>query len=83
MVEVNDDIALRHLAGSGHGVAYLPSYFVHDQINSGELTVLLKKFTLEPLPICIIYPSRQLLSPAKRALIDHLMTRVQPHAFAI
>lgn len=79
---INEDIALRRFAASGHGIAYLPSYVVRDQINNGELTPLLQRFTPEPLPICIIYPSRQLLSPATRALIEHLMKRVQPHAFA-
>jgi LysR family transcriptional regulator for bpeEF and oprC len=82
MSEVNDDIVLRHFASSGLGIAYLPSYFVRDQIDGDRLTLLLEEFQAEPLPICIIYPSRQLLSPAKRVLIDHLMECAQPHAFA-
>jgi LysR family transcriptional regulator for bpeEF and oprC len=80
--EVNDDVVLRHLAGSGLGIAHLPSYIVHDQVTSGELALLLSKFTPEPLPICIIYPSRQHLSPAKRMLVDHLVAHVEPNSFA-
>lgn len=80
--EVNDDLALRHFAGSGLGIAYLPSYFVHDRVNNGELTLLLQRFALEPLPISLIYPSRQWLTPAKRALVEHLIKGVQPRVFA-
>jgi len=80
--EANDDIMLRRFAASGFGVACLPNYFVRDQIGSGELSPLLGAFMPEPLPICIIYPSRQLLSPAKRVLIDHLVERAEPGSFA-
>jgi len=80
--EANDDIVLRRFAASGFGVAYLPSYFVRDQIAGGELVPLLGAFMPEALPICIVYASRQLLSPAKRILIDHLVERVEPKAFA-
>jgi LysR family transcriptional regulator for bpeEF and oprC len=80
--EANDDIVLRRFATSGFGVGCLPGYFVRDQIASGELSLLLGEFMPEPLPICIIYPSRQFLSPAKRTLIDHLVERVEPGSFA-
>jgi DNA-binding transcriptional LysR family regulator len=80
--EVNDDLALRHFAGSGLGIAYLPSYFVHDRVNNGELMLLLQRFALEPLPISLIYPSRQWLTPAKRALVEHLIKGAQPRVFA-
>ena len=79
---VNDDSALRHFACSGLGIANLPSYCVREQVDSGELRLLLQEFTVEPLPICIIYPGRELLSPARRALIDHLVERVEPSSFA-
>jgi LysR family transcriptional regulator for bpeEF and oprC len=80
--EANDDIMLRRFAASGSGVAWLPYYFVREQIASGELSPLLGAFMPEPLPICIIYPSRQLLSPAKRTLIDHLVERAESGSFA-
>ena len=80
--EANDDIVLRRFATSGFGVAYLPSYFVRDQIAGGKLVALLGDFMPEALPICLVYPSRQLLSPSKRLFIDHLLERVEPHAFA-
>jgi DNA-binding transcriptional LysR family regulator len=74
-------LALRRFAGSGLGIAYLLSYFVRDQIDSGQFVSLLRDFTIEPLPICITYPSRELLTPARRALIDHLMARAQTDSF--
>lgn len=69
----NDDIMLQSFASAGLGIAYLPLYFVHEQIKSGELVVLLQDFILDPLPISVVYPSRQLMSAAKRLLIDHLV----------
>lgn len=80
--DFNDDGALRHFAVSGHGIAYLPSFIVREEVASGALVPLLQKFTIEPLPVCLVYPGRELLSPAKRALIDHLMERIEPRAFA-
>jgi len=80
--EANDDIVLRRFATSGFGVAFLPSYFVRDGIARGELLPLLGAFMPEPLPICVVYPSRQLLGPAKRLLIDHLVDRMEPNPFA-
>jgi LysR family transcriptional regulator for bpeEF and oprC len=71
--DANDDIMLRSMASSGLGIAYLPSIVVHDTIANGGLVPILNHFIPDPLPISVVYPSRQFLSTAKRLLIDHLI----------
>jgi len=72
--DANDDIMLRSIACSGLGIAYLPAIVVHDNIANGELVPILSDFIPVPLPVSVVYPSRQYLSTAKRMLIDHLIT---------
>jgi LysR family transcriptional regulator for bpeEF and oprC len=64
---------LRSIACSGLGIAYLPAIVVHDNIANGELVPILNDFIPDPLPVSVVYPSRQFLSTAKRILIDHLI----------
>lgn len=71
--EANDDSMLQSMACSGLGIAYLPSIVVHDSIVKDELVSIVKEFIPDPLPVSIVYPSRQFLSTAKRKLIDHLI----------
>jgi LysR family transcriptional regulator for bpeEF and oprC len=71
--DANDDTMLRSIACSGLGIAYLPAIVVHDNIANGELVPILNSFIPDPLPVSLVYPSRQFLSSAKRKLIDHLI----------
>ena len=76
-METNDDAMLQSFACSGFGIAYLPTFIVRDKVNKGELLSLLVDFIPEPLPISIVYPSRQFISAAKRKLIDLLIEHAQ------
>ena len=78
----NDDDALRRFALAGHGVANLPGFILRDAVARGVLVPLLEDFAIEPLPVCIVYPSREHLSPARRALIEFLVERIDPTTFA-
>ncbi len=80
--EANDDMLLQALVRSGLGIAYLPTYFVYEGINKGELVPILEAFILDSLPISVLYPSRQLLSTAKRILIEHLINHAEQHPFS-
>ena len=81
--DANDDVMLRSLAGAGRGIAYLPSCFVAEQINKGELISVLNEFIPPPLPISVIYPSRIHLSQAKRILINHLIQHIEHSQFSL
>ena len=71
--DANDDTILQSMACSGLGIAYLPTIAVHDNIANGELVPILSDYIPDPLPVSIVYPSRQFLRTAKRILIDHLI----------
>jgi len=71
--DANDDSMLRFIACSGLGIAYLPAIVVHDNITKGTLVPILNEFVPDPLPVSVVYPSRQFLSAAKRILIEHLI----------
>ncbi len=75
--DANDDLMLQSLACAGHGVAYLPAYYVEGYVCKGELIPLLTSYLPAPLPISIIYPSRHPLGEAKRLLIDHLVKQAK------
>jgi len=69
----NDDMLLQSFASSGLGIAFLPTYVICDQVNKGDLILLMEEFIPDPLPVSVVYPSRHLLSTAKRKLIDMLI----------
>ncbi|KQN71398.1 LysR family transcriptional regulator [Sphingomonas sp. Leaf62] len=66
--------ALRDVAVSGAGLAFLPSYLVDRDLADGRLVTLLADYAAAPVPISIIYPSRRYLAPKVRRFID-LLTR--------
>jgi len=79
----NDDMMLQSYACSGLGIAFLPSYVTSEQVDKGNLKLILKKFIPDPLPISVVYPSRHLLSTAKRNLIDHLIDGAEHSIFSL
>jgi LysR family transcriptional regulator for bpeEF and oprC len=78
--DANDDMILQSMACVGLGIVYLPALVVHEKITKGELVPLLGKFIPDPLPVSVVYPSRQFLSKAKRILIDHLIANATTSA---
>ena len=76
----NDDMLLQSFACSGHGIAFLPTLVVHNQVDRGKLVPLLQDFIPKPLPIAIVYPSRHFLSTTKRELIDQLIAVAKQNA---
>ena len=79
----NDDRLLQSFAYSGLGIAFLPTYVTYDQVDNGDLILLLEEFIPDPLPIAVVYPSRHLLSTAKRNLIDHLIENAEHGIFSL
>lgn len=79
----NDDMLLQSYACSGLGIGYLPTYVTYDQVRKGNLILILEAFIPDPLPISVVYPSRHLLSTAKRKLIDHLIENAKQGIFSL
>lgn len=73
----NDALALRRAALTGLGIAMLPRFAVEALLASGDLERVLPGWEPRVLPIHALYLSRQHLPAAARALIDHLVGRLQ------
>ena len=79
----NDDMLLQSFACSGLGVGLLPTCVTYDEIYKGNLVSILEEYVPSPVPISVIYPSRQFLSSAKRKLIDHLIDNAEQGMFSL
>jgi DNA-binding transcriptional LysR family regulator len=71
----NDTEALLEAALAGLGVAFLPEFVVADALRAGALVRVLEQLRGVPFPIVAVWPDRR-LSPAARALVDHLAARL-------
>ncbi len=79
--EANDDLMILSLASTGSGIAYLPSLLTKPYLESGRLVSLLADYLPDPLPISIVYPSRDHLGAAKQQLIQHLVNHAEKNKF--
>jgi DNA-binding transcriptional LysR family regulator len=56
----------------GLGLGLFPRHFIEPRIKSGELVAVLPEAAPSPTGLWVVYPSRTLVAPAVRALIDHI-----------
>jgi DNA-binding transcriptional LysR family regulator len=76
-LSTNNHAAVRGAALGGLGIALLPEYQVVDDVLGGRLQRVLPDFTSEALPAFLVYPSRRLLAPRTRVVIDFLVEEVR------
>lgn len=70
--------AVREGVLSGLGIAVIPAFAFDEEIRTGSVKVLLKKFEPKRLPMHAVYPSRRFVPLKVRAMIDYL-----EHEFAL
>ncbi len=72
-------VLLKEAAKSGFGIAMLPTWIIHDDLDSGRLVRVLPDFQLEPptTPISAVYPSKRNLANKVRVFVDFLASRLQ------
>lgn len=68
----NDGHLIVDAALQGRGVALGPSFLYQPYIDKGELELLMPEYSLPPVMISALYPSKQNLSRKVRVLIDFL-----------
>lgn len=68
----NEATTLLYAALSDGGISIQPTYLANQFITDGQLQHVLPQWTLNPMKIYVLYPSRKHLSPTVRALIDTL-----------
>ena len=64
---------LRAAAVAGLGVALIPDHFCQEELHDGRLVRLLPDWCKQPGLIHAVFTSKRGLTPAVRALIDHLV----------
>jgi DNA-binding transcriptional LysR family regulator len=63
---------LRAAALAGLGVALIPDHFCQEELHDGRLVRLLPEWSRRPGLVHVVFTTKRGLTPAVRALIDHL-----------
>jgi DNA-binding transcriptional LysR family regulator len=77
----NNGDTLREAAIAGGGLAYLPTFIVHEAVADGRLEVCLSGFEKDPIALYAIYPSTRHLSAKIRVFIDFLVEKLGTEPF--
>jgi DNA-binding transcriptional LysR family regulator len=64
--------ALQLAALDGMGIAWLPDFYVSEDVEAGRLVTILDDFEADPLGIYVLYPHRRHLSLKVRLAVDRL-----------
>jgi len=75
---VDNGDALRRIALLGHGIVFLPTYLVGEDLASGQLACILRDELALEASAFALYPESRHVSPKLRALIDHLARELGP-----
>jgi DNA-binding transcriptional LysR family regulator len=74
----NNGLVNRAAAMSGVGIILLPTFYIGEQLRSGELKPILCKFAPPDLAVYAVYPERRNLTPKVRAFVDFLAATFGP-----
>jgi LysR family transcriptional regulator, regulator for bpeEF and oprC len=72
-VVVNDALTICKLVHAGAGIGAVASYLCRDDLARGHLERVLPSWSLAPLPVSLVYPSRREVSPVVRAFVDYML----------
>lgn len=76
-LRVNSSEMVRDLACQGLGIALLPRFVIDNDIDNGQLVVLLENFVHPAVSLYALYPSQRYLSASVRSFIDYLITCIK------
>jgi DNA-binding transcriptional LysR family regulator len=74
-LHTNNGDLLAEVAARGAGIFFGPAFIVGPDVRAGRLVPLLQDFTLAPVPIYAVYPSRKHLSAKVRRFVEFLVER--------
>lgn len=77
-LRVDSLLLLREAAARGQGIAMLPRWVAHEDVEVGRLVEVLEDFPLDPpgTPVQLLYANRRHLAAKITALVDFLAERV-------
>lgn len=68
----NDPMTLTRWLTAGAGIAYVPLMWVIDEINSGQLEILLPRYQSDPRPVYALYTQKDKLPLKVQVCINYL-----------
>lgn len=71
-VEVNDALTTCALVRRGVGIGVVSAYLCGPDILDGTLERVLPAWSLPPLPVHMVFPSRREIAPVVRAFVDYM-----------
>lgn len=71
-VLVNDALTICTLVHRGAGIGAVSAYLCAEGILDGHLERVLPEWSLAPVPVSLIFPSRREVSPVVRAFVDYM-----------
>ena len=74
----NNGLVNRAVAVAGGGIILLPTFYLGDQLRSGELKPVLCNFRPQDLAVHAVYPERRNLMPKVRAFVDFIAATFGP-----
>jgi DNA-binding transcriptional LysR family regulator len=77
-MQSNNGLVNRAAAIAGNGIVMLPTFYLGDQLRSGELKPVLCNFKPLDLTVYAVYPERRNLMPKVRAFVDFLAATFGP-----
>jgi DNA-binding transcriptional LysR family regulator len=77
-LQSNNGLVNRAAATAGHGIVLLPTFYLGDQLRSGELKPVLCSYRPPELAVYAVYPERRNLLPKVRAFVDFLAATFGP-----
>jgi DNA-binding transcriptional LysR family regulator len=79
----NDSRAVHLAARTGYGIAFLSLIEVSDDIGAGHLVRVLSDYPAPGIPLNLVYPSRRLLAPRTRLVMDFIAEQVRSAVRAV
>lgn len=71
-VFVNNAIELKTLATHGVGIAFLPAYFIHEELVSGKLVSILEKYQPADYNLYAVYSTKEYLTKKTQVFMDFI-----------
>jgi DNA-binding transcriptional LysR family regulator len=71
----NSDQMLKRAALDGRGMLRMPELFIRDELRAGQLVEVLQDYTLPPVTLAAVFPTRENLAPKVRVFVDFLAKR--------
>jgi len=78
-IAVNDSNAYMTATLSGMGVAQMAAFALCPYLQSGELELLLEDWTIDPLPLHVVYPQNRHLSAKVRVFVEWISELFADH----